>query len=126
MKWGYCKMIVAIAKKDNEVAQHFGHCDGFELFRLENGLVGDFNYVENPGHRPGFLPNFLSELGVNTIISGGMGSSAQELFKRNNIKVVVGAKGEILDIMNDYAKGELHSTEEVCSLHEHADEHHHE
>jgi predicted Fe-Mo cluster-binding NifX family protein len=118
-------MIVAIAKQGNEVAQHFGHCDGFELFRLENGLVGDFHFLENPGHRPGFLPTFLAENNVNVIISGGMGASAQEMFKRSNINVVVGAAGEILDVINSYAKGELSSSDEICDLHEHADENHH-
>ncbi|MBN2259080.1 MAG: NifB/NifX family molybdenum-iron cluster-binding protein [Clostridiales bacterium] len=123
-------MKVAIAKEGNEVAEHFGHCSGFEIFRLENKLVGDFDYVENPGHRPGYLPNFLAEMGVSVIISGGMGSSAQELFKRSGISVVVGAKGDILDVINEYARGELTSTEELCEKHEHADDndgfnHHH-
>ncbi|MCK5763817.1 MAG: NifB/NifX family molybdenum-iron cluster-binding protein, partial [Clostridiales bacterium] len=103
-------MIIAIAKEGNKVSEHFGHCSGYELFRLENGLVGDFKHVDNPGHRPGFLPTFLSELGVKVIISGGMGSTAQELFKRSGIDVVVGAKGEILDVINEYARGELNSS----------------
>ncbi len=115
-------MIVAIAKEGNTVAQHFGHCKGFEIFRLENGLVGDFHFVENPGHRPGFLPTFLADLDVNVIISGGMGASAQELFKRNNIEVVVGATGEILDVINQYAKGILTSSGDVCDQHEHSDD----
>ena len=117
-------MIVAIAKQGNEVAQHFGHCQGFEIFRLEDNLVGDFHFVENPGHRPGFLPEFLAELGVGVIIAGGMGASAQELFKRKEISVVVGARGEILEVINRYAKGELCSTGAVCDHHEHADECH--
>lgn len=115
-------MIVAIAKQGNQVAQHFGHCQGFEIFRLEEGLVGDFHFVENPGHRPGFLPTFLAEKGVNVIIAGGMGASAQELFKRNGVEVIVGATGEILEVINNYAQGNLDSTGTVCSEHQHADE----
>jgi predicted Fe-Mo cluster-binding NifX family protein len=115
-------MIIAIAKEGNKVSEHFGHCSGFELFRLENGLAGDFKYVDNPGHRPGYLPIFLSELGVKVIISGGMGSTAQELFKRNGIEVVVGIHGEILDAINVFAKGELASSDEVCDKHEHKGE----
>jgi predicted Fe-Mo cluster-binding NifX family protein len=119
-------MIVAIAKEGNEVSKHFGHCKGFEILRLENGLVGDFHYLENPGHRPGYLPEFLKEQGVEVIISGGMGASAQEMFRRSGIEVVVGAEGEILEVINKYVKGELESSEEICEEHMHAGEHHHE
>ena len=47
-----------------------------------------------PPHEPGVLPRWLSELGANIIIAGGMGRRAQDLFTENGIKVVVGAVSE--------------------------------
>jgi predicted Fe-Mo cluster-binding NifX family protein len=44
-----------------------------------------------PLHEPGVLPRWLSEMGATTIIAGGMGVRAQQLFAQNNIQVVVGA-----------------------------------
>ena len=63
---------------------------------------------------------FLKEKGINTIISGGMGGSAQKLFSNNNIEVIVGANGDCNKIALEYLKGELVSTGTIC--HEHAHE----
>lgn len=112
-------MKIAIAKEGNYVSGHFGHCEGFEIYEIENGKVNNHVFQENPGHRPGFLPVFLSEKGVNTIISGGMGATAQELFNENNISVIVGAQGSIEDTIQKYLKNELESTGSVCEEHVH-------
>ena len=40
------------------VTEHFGHCEGFNIFNAENGKITESEFVPNPGHRPGFLPVF--------------------------------------------------------------------
>lgn len=115
-------MKIAIASIDNMVAQHFGHCKQFVLFEIENGIVIEKKTVPNPGHKPGFLPNYLGDLGVNLIISGGMGSGAIDIFKERNITVIVGASGSAQACLESYLRGELKSTETVCHEHLHADE----
>ncbi|QXM05290.1 NifB/NifX family molybdenum-iron cluster-binding protein [Crassaminicella indica] len=112
-------MKVAIAKDGNFVSGHFGHCEGFEVFEVNNGAVEGRSFLENPGHRPGFLPPFLAERGIEVIIAGGMGATAQELFKENGVKVVVGAQGKLEDVINAYASGNLKSTDSVCTEHAH-------
>jgi predicted Fe-Mo cluster-binding NifX family protein len=76
----------------------------------------------NPGHRPGFLPNFLADRGVNVIISGGMGGGAVEIFNERNVEVVVGAKGDAKAAVEAYLQGSLKSTGSVCHEHQHHDE----
>ena len=76
----------------------------------------------NPGHRPGFLPNFLADQGVEVIIAGGMGGGAVEIFNERNVEVVVGAEGDATKAVAAYLSGELHSTGSICHNHEHADE----
>ena len=78
--------------------------------------------IANPGHRPGFLPNFLSGLGVTTIISGGMGGGAVEIFNKKNIEVVVGAVGRAEDAVIGYLAGSLKSTGSICHQHQHHEE----
>ena len=78
--------------------------------------------VANPGHRPGFLPNFLADRGVNVIISGGMGGGAVEIFNERNVEVVVGAKGDAKAAVEAYLQGSLKSTGSVCHEHQHHDE----
>jgi predicted Fe-Mo cluster-binding NifX family protein len=113
---------VVIAKNGNQVSAHFGHCEGFEMFHIEDGNVVERHFIASPGHRPGFLPVFLNERGANVIIAGGMGETAQMLFAENNIEVVVGAKGELDDIISMYMGGKLVSSGDVCKEHAHEGE----
>lgn len=112
-------MKIAIASENKYVCDHFGHCEGFEIYQIEGNNIVKKEYVPNPGHRPGYLPVFLKELDVNTIISGGMGETAQQLFADNNIQVVVGASGLTDDVINKYIDGSLVSSGSVCREHVH-------
>ena len=58
-------------------------------------------------------------MGVNIIISGGMGAGAIEIFNEKNIEVIVGAKGNAKSIAEEYLKGTLKSTGSVCHDHHH-------
>lgn len=63
-------MKIAVASEGRMVAQHFGHCESFNIYTVQEGKVTGSKFVQNPGHKPGFLPNYLNELGVKVIISG--------------------------------------------------------
>ena len=70
-------MKIAVASEQQNVATHFGHCENFNIYETEGNKIIKSESVPNPGHRPGFLPNFLNDLGVNVIISGGMGGGGK-------------------------------------------------
>ncbi len=112
-------MIVAVASEGKKVTEHFGHCETFHLFEAENNEIVKTVSMPNPGHRPGFLPKYLNDLGVNVIISGGMGQGAIEIFDEKGIEVVTGAKGDAKEAAEAFLKGKLKSTGSVC--HEHQD-----
>ena len=112
-------MKIALATQDGNVSSHFGHCRQFTLIDIENGQVTDEKVVESPGHRPGYLPVFLGDMGVNVVISGGMGASAISLFNGNDITVITGAEGKIGDVVKSYLEGTLVSTGSACKEHEH-------
>lgn len=112
-------MKIAIASDNKEVAQHFGHCEVFECFTIdENGIAG-WDTIKNPGHKPGFLPVYLHEKGIDVIIAGGMGQSAANLFEGNGIKVICGASGPIDKVAEDYVGKTLQSTGSLCEDHKH-------
>lgn len=113
-------MRIAVACIGNSVAQHFGHCESFGIYEIENKKLSSEKFISNPGHKPGFLPNFLADLGVNVIISGGMGGGAVDIFNNRNIEVIVGASGNAKSAVVNYLAGNLKSTGSIC--HEHADE----
>lgn len=115
-------MKIVVASDGETVTQHFGHCREFRAYCAEKDIITDAEIIENPGHRPGFLPVFLKERGANVIISGGMGAAAIDLFNDNGIEVIVGASGDPRTAAEDYIKGNLKSTGEVCRDHMHHDE----
>ena len=115
-------MKIAVASEKEMVTEHFGHCEGFMIFDTENNKIVKSETIANPGHKPGFLPNFLADRGVNIIISGGMGGGAVDIFNERNIEVIVGAKGNAKAAAEAYLEGSLKSTGSVCHEHQHHDE----
>ncbi len=115
-------MKIVVAAMGTTVAGHFGHCENFIFFDTADGAITSVETVPNPGHRPGFLPNFLADRGAKVIISGGMGGGAVEIFNERDVEVIIGVQGEARDAVERYLKGELVSTGSICHEHEHADE----
>ncbi|NMB44786.1 MAG: dinitrogenase iron-molybdenum cofactor [Firmicutes bacterium] len=105
---------VAIATEGNLVAAHFGHCSDFTIVTVKNSQIEAKEVVPNPGHRPGFLPRYLADLGIDCIIAGGMGGSAQELFTERGIMTIIGVQGPVDDIVAAYVAGNLQVGESLC------------
>lgn len=112
-------MKIAVACDGNIVAGHFGHCEMFNVYEVLNREVIKSEAIANPGHKPGFLPNFLNDLGINVIISGGMGAGAIDIFNEKGIEVITGASGNADQVVNDYLQGVLKSAGAVCQAHQH-------
>lgn len=111
-------MKIAAACKGAQIFGHFGHCDEFRIFEAENGTITGESSIPNPGHKPGFLPNFLADQGVNVVIAGGMGGGAADLFRGRGVEVITGAEGDSRAAAEAYLRGELKSSGTVC--HDHA------
>ncbi|MBN2899560.1 MAG: NifB/NifX family molybdenum-iron cluster-binding protein [Clostridia bacterium] len=103
------------------VDEHFGHCKMFAIHTIEDNKVVSIEHVMAPPHAPGVLPKFLGEQNVTTIITGGMGQRAIELFKEQDIDVILGARGTIEENLATFMEGDLMSTGSACS-HNHDDE----
>ncbi|MGE4543490.1 MAG: NifB/NifX family molybdenum-iron cluster-binding protein [Pedobacter sp.] len=110
-------MKIAIPLVQGQLSQHFGHCEEFALLEIASdskNIIAKTMH-QPPPHEPGVLPRWLSELGANIIIAGGMGRRAQELFTENGIKVVVGAVSETPDkLASDYLQNALVVGENCC------------
>lgn len=115
-------MKIAVAAMGTAVAGHFGHCENFIFFDTQDGKILSEQSVPNPGHRPGFLPNFLADHGAQVVIAGGMGGGAVDIFNERGVQVVVGAQGDARAAVQAFLAGELVSTGSVCHEHQHAGE----
>ena len=115
-------MKIAVASEGKTVTGHFGHCENFNVFETKDKEIVNMEVVANPGHKPGFLPNFLNDIGVNVIVSGGMGGGAIDIFNEKNIEVITGASGDAETVVKEYLAGNLKSTGSICNQHMHEGE----
>lgn len=102
---------IAIPIVEGHLSAHFGHCEEFAIFDvdLEKKEIIGRETAPAPPHEPGLLPRWLGEKGVNVIIAGGMGASAQKLFAERGISVSIGAPADnpekiVLSYMNNALK----------------------
>jgi len=110
-------MKIAIPVAGGRLAMHFGHCDEFILFEVdeERRVVVASEQVPSPEHEPGLLPEWLAAQGATAVIAGGMGIRAQRLFAESGITVLTGAPADEPQlIVQAYLDGELDLGENVC------------
>ena len=107
-------MRVAISTDGDYVSMHFGRCPSFTIVDVENNKVAKKEIIDNPGHQPGFIPQFLHEKGINCIIAGGMGMRATGFFNDLGIQAIVGVSGRIDDVIEKLQKGTLKGAESLC------------
>lgn len=108
--------IIAIPVSDNVLSPHFGHCEEFNIYEVENTNITDETTITAPPHEPGILPQWLSELGVTDIIAGGMGHKAINLFNQFKINVFVGApQKDAKKIISEFLDGTLVLTSNYCN-----------
>ena len=108
-------MKISVPISAGKLSPHFGHCDQFALFEVQDKEITETRYLNPPPHEPGLLPRWLHEQGADLIIAGGMGQRAQDLFQQAGIEVICGAPTEAAEaIVAQYLNGELVAGENVC------------
>jgi ATP-binding protein involved in chromosome partitioning len=111
------KMRISIPLAQGKLSLHFGHCDQFAIFDIDENLkkiIGRKDATP-PAHEPGVLPRWLHENNVNVIIAGGMGQRAQQLFAQNDIKVVIGASAQSPEeLVSAYLDKSLETGDNIC------------
>lgn len=108
-------MKIAIPLTNGALSSHFGHCEKFAIYTIENNAIAKAETIDPPVHEPGSHPAFLHELGCSVVIAGGIGFKAQQLMCQNGIQVVVGVPTLPLeDLVKQYMQGKLESGENRC------------
>jgi predicted Fe-Mo cluster-binding NifX family protein len=107
-------MKIAISTDGQYVSQHFGRCPEFTILEIKDGKLINKKTISNPGHHPGYLPQYLREYGVSSIVAGGMGMRARELFEQAKIDAVLGVEGKINQVISKIIDGSLEGGESIC------------
>ena len=99
---------------------HFGHCDVFTCFDVENGEIKNISIIENQGHTQGgcMVPvNLLASYNVDALIVGGIGMRPLMGFNQAGIDVYHDSKrAEIKSVVEDLIAGKLSQirNDQVC------------
>ena len=110
-------MRISIPLVQGKLSLHFGHCDQFAIFDVDENLKKVISRKDEipPAHEPGALPRWLNENNVDVIIAGGMGQRAQQLFTQNDIKVVTGASAQSPEeLVSAYLESTLETGDNIC------------
>lgn len=108
---------IAIPLTDGVLSAHFGHCEQFVILDIDPGnkRIQGQELVTPPPHEPGLLPQWLSGMHVNTVIAGGMGQRAQQLFADNGIEVLCGAPtAKPEELVAQHLEGRLELGQNAC------------
>jgi ATP-binding protein involved in chromosome partitioning len=111
-------MKCAIPVTGGVTSPHFGHCEQFALFDVDElkKEITARELVASPEHQPGLLPGWLAERGVSLVITGGMGPRAQDIFRQNGISVVLGAlESDPETTVMSYINGSLTTGDNICN-----------
>jgi predicted Fe-Mo cluster-binding NifX family protein len=109
------KHIIAIPTRNHHLCQHFGHCEQFAIFQVEDKKITEETYLTPPLHEPGVLPAWLASKGVTHIIAGGMGQKAITLFTMQHIRVYMGVEEKpARTLVNEFINDELTTGVNAC------------
>jgi predicted Fe-Mo cluster-binding NifX family protein len=122
-------MKVAIPSNSGKVDDHFGHCEYFMVYTVnDNKEIIDRELIESPngcGCKSDIVEK-LSHIGVKVMLAGNIGGGAVNKLNSYDITVVRGCSGDANDVLNEWLKGNIKDNGELCKEHEHHHEHNHE
>jgi predicted Fe-Mo cluster-binding NifX family protein len=107
-------MLIAIATDGGHVSAHFGRCYAYTMVDIKNGRVVKRERLTNPGHAPGAIPEFLNAKGAETVVCGGIGTRAKELFEQYGIEIVAGIDDTVENVIDSLVQGKLAGGESLC------------
>lgn len=117
-------MKIAIPTRNNQVDDHFGHCDSFTVFTIEDKKVVDTENVpslQGCGCKSNIV-NVLKQKGVELMLAGNMGQGAFNKLTFADIKVLRGCSGDVHQLIKEYLAGKVKDSLVMCG-HHHDDGH---
>lgn len=117
-------MKIAVTYENGEVFQHFGHTEQFKLYEVSGGKLLQTQVVDTNGSGHGALAGLLAQLGVDTLICGGIGGGAQAALAEANIRLIGGVQGNADEAVQAFLNGTLAFDPNVhCTHHGHGEGH---
>lgn len=114
-------MKVAIPTKGSVVDDHFGHCEVYTVFTINDGKIMAEEMLPSPqgcGCKSN-IASVLQQKEVTVMLAGNMGNGALNVLNRHGINVYRGCSGDVKKLTEAYLNGQLSDSGMGC-------DHHHE
>ena len=122
-------MKIAIPTQDNIVDSHFGHCEYYTIYTIdENKQVINKELMPSPqgcGCKSN-IAGVLRQQGVTLMLAGNMGEGAFQMLQMSGIDVIRGCSGNTDSLLKEYIEDKLSDNGILCSHHGHGNGHDHE
>lgn len=115
-------MKIAVPSHQDKVDEHFGHCEYFTVFTVNDKKeILSEETVSSPAGCgcKSDIALTLSQMGVNMMLAGNMGQGAVNVLNGCGIDVLRGCSGDVKAVAEGWLAGNLKDSGIACDLHEH-------
>lgn len=117
--------IAVPTKQDNQIDNHFGHCEFYTIFDIsDNNEITEETILESPkgcGCKSDIAYD-LSKIDVKVMLAGGIGEGAINKLASQQIQVIRNCKGDVHKLVEEYLAGKLQDGGASCAAHGHEQE----
>lgn len=114
-------MKIALPSRNNSIDSHFGHCEYFTVFTIdENKQIVKEETLSSPvgcGCKSN-IAQTLADTGVKLMIAGNMGDGAVRVLKNSGIEVLRGCSGDVKETTLKWLEGAVVDSGDSCHEHE--------
>ncbi|MBC8874957.1 MAG: NifB/NifX family molybdenum-iron cluster-binding protein [Planctomycetes bacterium] len=113
-------MRIALPSDGRQVDGHFGHCQCFTIFTVddESTIVAEETLTPPPGCgcKSNIIPQ-LADMGVSVMLAGNMGGGAVNILSGSGIQVIRGCSGNVRDVAEAWLAHQIEDSGTGCESH---------
>ena len=114
-------MKIALPSRQNLIDDHFGHCEYFTIYTIDNNkeIIAQETITSQEGCGcKSNIAQTLSEMGVKLMLAGNMGQGAVNVLNSSGIEVLRGCSGDVKTVALKWLNGSLTDSGDICEEHE--------
>jgi predicted Fe-Mo cluster-binding NifX family protein len=115
-------MKIALPSYNNQIDEHFGHCEYFTIFTIDDqkNISAEEKIIPPAGCGcKSNIAQVLAEKGVKLMLAGNMGQGAVHVLNSHGIDVLRGCRGDVKAVTESWLAGNLKDSGISCAQHEH-------
>jgi predicted Fe-Mo cluster-binding NifX family protein len=112
---------IALPSNQNQVGEHFGRCEYFTVFTIDdkNKILSQETITPPAGCGcKSDIASILAQMGVKYMLAGNMGQGAVNVLGNCGIQVLRGCSGNVKEVAENWLSGKLHDSGLACAQHE--------